>query len=54
MSPNNISDMRVRFICVLSLARLYLAGLVEISLVEVDFWERMLKGDSTCNIYIKN
>ena len=51
MSPNNISDMCVRFIFVLSLARLYLAGLVEISLSEVDFWERILKGVSTCNIY---
>ena len=53
MGPNNISDMNGKCIWVLSLVRLDLAGLTEISLLELDFCERMLMGPSTYGIYFK-
>ena len=49
----NILDMNGKLLCVLSLARLDLAGLTEISLLEPDFCERMLMGPSTYDIYFK-
>ena len=53
MGPNNISDMNGKIIWVLSLGRLDLAGLTEISLLELYFCERILMGPSTYDIYFK-
>ena len=46
--------MNEKLLCVLSIVRLDLAGLTEISLLELDFCERMLMGPSTCDIYLKS
>ena len=54
MGPNNILDMNGKFLCVLSLVRLDLAGFTEISPLELDFCQRMLMGPSTCDIYLKS
>ena len=50
----NISDMNGKLFCVLSLVRLDLPGFSEISLLELDFCERMLMGPSTCDIYLRS
>ena len=54
MGLNNISDMNGKLFCVLSLVRLDLAGFTKISLLELDFDERMLMGSNTCDIYLKS
>ena len=54
MGLSNISDMNGKLLCVLSLARLDLAGLTEICLLQLDFCQRILMGPSTYDIYLKS